>query len=316
LGLSILKVLITGGAGFIGSHLACRFNNADVYDNLIPYYSTKLKLFNKKLIIENGNRFFEKDIAHLDPKNFDYEYIFHLAAQPGVRYSVLHPYEVVQINLNATVKLLETIRKSNTDIKRFVFVSSSSVFGTIEYLPIDEKHPKNPISPYGASKLGAEKMVKNYYLHYGIPIVIVRPFTVVGVRQRPDMALHKFIESMIEGTTINVYGDGTQTRDWTHVDNIVNGILQASKIKSAIGEDFNLGTNNKISVNEILKMIHRYVNNDYKIKYLAKNIADPDNTQADTSKAKKILGYEPTKTLEDAIKEHLKFYINHKYLYK
>jgi UDP-glucose 4-epimerase len=194
-------------------------------------------------------------------------------------------------------------------------VSSSSVFGNIKYLPIDEKHPKNPISPYGASKLAAENYVKNYHFHYGIPIVIVRPFTFVGPRQRPDMGLDKFITSIINDEPVIVYGDGTQTRDWTHVENIVQGILLAADKDEAIGEDFNLGNGSRISVNEVLERISKYLNKDYEVKYKPRNIADPKDTQADISKAEQILGYKPEKSLDDAIKEQINFYQNHRDLY-
>jgi len=310
-----MKALITGGAGFIGSHLAMKFNNADIYDSLTDYYSLKLKDYNKKLIIQKGNHFFNKDIKYIDLSNSDYEYIFHLAAQPGVRYSVEHPIDVLKTNLISTLELLEKIRKSNIEIKRFVFISSSSVFGKIKYLPIDEEHPKNPISPYGASKLSAEKYVQNYFLHYGIPTVIIRPFTVVGARQRPDMGLHKFISSIIEDKPLVIYGDGNQTRDWTHIENIINGILLASKKKGAIGENFNIGNGTKISVNEVIDKINSFLNKKYKIINKPRNIADPIDTQADISKARRILGYNPTKNIDDAIKEQLNFYLNHRELF-
>ena len=310
-----MKALITGGAGFIGSHLAMKFNNADIYDSLTDYYSLKLKNYNKKLIIQKGNHFFNKDIKYIDLSNSDYEYIFHLAAQPGVRYSVEHPIDVLKTNLISTLELLEKIRKSNIEIKRFVFISSSSVFGKIKYLPIDEEHPKDPISPYGASKLSAEKYVQNYFLHYGIPTVIIRPFTVVGARQRPDMGLHKFISSMVEDKPLIIYGDGNQTRDWTHIDNIINGILLASKKKGAIGENFNIGNGAKISVNEVINKINSFLNKKYKIINKPRNIADPIDTQADISKARKILEYNPIKNIDDAIKEQLYFYLNHRELF-
>ena len=310
-----MKALITGGAGFIGSHLAMKFNNADIYDSLTDYYSLKLKNYNKKLIIQKGNHFFNKDIKYIDLSNSDYEYIFHLAAQPGVRYSVEHPIDVLKTNLISTLELLEKIRKSNIEIKRFVFISSSSVFGKIKYLPIDEEHPKDPISPYGASKLSAEKYVQNYFLHYGIPTVIIRPFTVVGARQRPDMGLHKFISSIIEDKPLVIYGDGNQTRDWTHIENIINGILLASKKKGAIGENFNIGNGTKISVNEVIDKINSFLNKKYKIINKPRNIADPIDTQADISKARRILGYNPTKNIDDAIKEQLNFYLKHRELF-
>ena len=310
-----MKALITGGAGFIGSHLAMKFNNADIYDSLTDYYSLKLKDYNKKLIIQKGNHFFNKDIKYIDLSNSDYEYIFHLAAQPGVRYSVEHPIDVLKTNLISTLELLEKIRKSNIEIKRFVFISSSSVFGKIKYLPIDEEHPKDPISPYGASKLSAEKYVQNYFLHYGIPTVIIRPFTVVGARQRPDMGLHKFISSIIEDKPLVIYGDGNQTRDWTHIENIINGILLASKKKGAIGENFNIGNGTKISVNEVIDKINSFLNKKYKIINKPRNIAEPIDTQADISKARRILGYNPTKNIDDAIKEQLNFYLNHRELF-
>lgn len=309
-------MLVTGGAGFIGSHLGEKLKGCIVYDNLDPYYSLKLKEFNKALILRNGNQFIQKDIEEIDLKDMDCEYIIHYAAQPGVRYSVEHPTEVMKTNLIKTVTLLEKVRKSNVELKRFVYISSASVFGTPEYLPIDELHPKNPISPYGVSKLAAEHYVRSQQQQYGLRTVIIRPFTVVGGRQRPDMALHKFIEAIINNQPIHLYGDGTQTRDWTHVDNIVNGIILALKENAAIGEDFNFGSNIKTSVNEIIEKIASYLNKDYKIINKPKNSADPQEMHANIDKAKKKLGYKLIKTVDDAIIKHIDFYSKNSDLYR
>jgi UDP-glucose 4-epimerase len=310
-----MKFLITGGAGFIGSHLCQKLEEALIVDNFNRYYNIKLKKYNKKLAEINNNKFLNLDISDLNSDHLNVEHIIHLAAQPGVRYSVENPIEVLYINLVKTVKLLEKIRKYKIDLKSFIFVSSSSIFGKIEKLPIDENHKKEPISPYGVSKLAAENYVKNYYLHYKIPTIIIRPFTVVGARQRPDMGLHKFIEAIEKKNPVTIFGNGNQTRDWTHVENIVQGIILCTKNKKSIGEDFNLGNGSRISVNVVIEKISSKLNHDIKINNKKRHLADPKDTQADISKAKKLLKYNPKKTLDDAIREQINFFLNHKDLY-
>lgn len=284
-------------------------------DNLNPFYSIKLKKYNISLSNHNNNQFLQNDIGEINLKDFDCEYFFHFAAQPSVRYSIEHQEEVFKTNFMQVMELLEKIRMQDISLKRFVYVSSSSVFGRAKYLPIDERHPRNPISPNGRSKLAAENLTRDYYRLYGIPIVIIRPFTVVGERQRPDMGLHKFIESMIQKRLIIIYGDGTQTRDWTHVKDIIEGISLTTKKSSAIGEEFNLGSGIRMSVNQILKKISGNLNVEYEVIYVSITEVESKDMQVDITKAKRILGFYPKLNLNDAIIEQIKFFQDHRELY-
>jgi UDP-glucose 4-epimerase len=197
-----------------------------------------------------------------------------------------------------------------------VISSSSSVFGSKQYLPIDEKHPKNPISYYGVSKLTTEKIVDVFrYLHKEMDVSIVRPFTVVGARQRPDMALNVFVTKAFKNKTIPIYGDGSQTRDWTHASNIAHGFYLAATKTTAKNESFNIGSGISTSVNETLDLISEISGKKLKIDYQEFYKADVKDTLADIKKAKKLLGYQPVRTLREAIQEFIDDYDKIKSLY-
>ena len=226
------KFLVTGGAGFIGSHIVDKLltdgNVVRVIDNFDAYYDPKIKRKNVEHNMNNANfQLLEGDIRKLSDVERalqGIDAIIHEAAQPGVRISVEDPIKTNDVNIMGTLNILETARKK--DIKKIIFASSSSVYGKIEYLPFDEKHPTQPISPYGASKLSCENYCKVFSELYGTQIVMLRYSTVYGPRMRPDLAINKFMHKALSGRAIEVYGDGSKTRDITFIDDVVESKVE------------------------------------------------------------------------------------------
>ena len=316
--LSGLRVLITGGAGFIGSHLADKLlqfrNEVICYDNFDAYYPNKetniqhnLKKANYKLIKADVLNY-----ASLKKEMKDVDVIFHLAAQPGVRSSIDNPQKTVRVNTLGTINVLRAVLEQN--VKKLIFASSSSVYGEPRYLPLGEKHPTNPISPYGVSKLCAEKYCRLYHKLYSKNIVILRYFTVYGPRQRPDMAIHKFTKLIVQGKPPVIYGDGLQSRDFTYVDDIVNGTILAAENDNATGQIFNLASGSKITVNKLVKLLIRLLGKE-KIKPIRTEtqLGDVSHTHADIAKAESVLGYRPKMSLLPGLKIFVKWHLK-KYL--
>ncbi|MEM2178988.1 MAG: GDP-mannose 4,6-dehydratase [Candidatus Methanomethylicaceae archaeon] len=311
------QILITGGAGFIGSHLVDALlalgAKVIVYDNFDDYYLGKED--NIKHNLKNPNfRLIKADILNYDMllscvKKSDI--IFHLAAQPGVRFSMNNPEKTIKINIIGTLNVLKAAEK--VGIKKFIFASSSSVYGNPVYMPVDEKHQTNPISIYGLSKLTAERICKLYYEHFHVPIVILRYFTVYGPRQRPDMAIYKWVKTIFEEKSVTIYGDGNQTRDFTFINDIVNGTIKAAEIDGIEGEVFNLGGGSRVSINEVVKMLINLINlNDVKIMYEAYKLGDVQDSYANISKARKLLSFNPTVKLEEGLKNFINWYKQYK----
>jgi len=307
------KILITGAAGFIGSYLTQNLlknnNFLILVDNFNDYYSGKEDRLNT--ILDNyesrKNYVLLKDDI-LNPKLYEQlptnlEYIFHLAAQAGVRYSIKHASEVATVNIIGTVNLLE-YAKSLEDLRRFVFASSSSVYGNPRYVPCDEDHPKNPISPYSISKLAAEIYVNYYYNQFSIPTTNLRFYTVYGPNGRPDMAIEKFFNLMLQNKPITIYGTGKQLRDFTYISDIINGIISSSETEHAIGETFNLGFSNPISVNELVHIMQTLTQTPTKVQYEKPQMGDVDITHSKIDKAKKILNYHPKVSIQEGLKKY------------
>ena len=298
-----MKALVTGCAGFIGSHLVDKLLEQGYevvgIDCFTDYYSTEIKEKN----IDNARKhenfeFIKRNILEMD-KFPEVDYIFHLAAQAGVRASWGKSFEIyTKNNVQATQKLLEFYKDSS--IKKFVYVSSSSVYGAAE-LPMKEDSLLKPVSPYGVTKLSGENLCYLYWKNYGVPTVSLRYFTVYGPRQRPDMAIHKFVKGIFKGDEITVFGDGTQTRDFTFVDDAVKANLLASESDS-VGEVFNIGGGSRISVNELIGMMENIIGKKAKVKYIEKQKGDVRDTLADVSKAKKELEWIPKVKIEEGLK--------------
>ncbi|MDW8045631.1 MAG: GDP-mannose 4,6-dehydratase [Nitrososphaerota archaeon] len=306
------RVLITGGAGFIGSHLADRLlqlgSKVIVIDNLDEYYTGKINNIGHNL--KNPNYTFIK-LDILNPKFINIcknvDIIFHLAAQPGVRYSFENPLKTNLVNTSGTLNVLTAAKKYN--VKRVIFASSSSVYGIPKYVPVDEQHPQNPISIYGVSKLTAETYCKVFYESMKLPITILRYHTVYGPRQRPDMAIYKWTEMIFKGKPPIIYGDGNQTRDFTFVDDIVEGTLLAAMLDDVEGEIFNLGSGVNVTVNDVVNLILKIIGrNDLQPIHEPSKLGDVPDTCADISKAKKFLNYQPKTQLKDGLERFVEWF--------
>ncbi len=311
------RLLVTGGAGFIGYHvskyLLQRGLEVVVFDNFSDYYSPHLKRMNAHEIEKLGAKIVDGDILNKKAlastiENERCRRVIHLAAQPGVRYSTINPDKSLRINVEGTSNVLNISRECNLD--RVVVTSSSSVFGPTIFMPINEEHPKNPMSVYGVSKYTTELLVSVFrHLYPEFDTTIIRPFTVVGARQRPDMAINKFVSKVMTSSPITVFGDGSQTRDWTHVENMAQAFHLAALKPKAKNQDFNIGAGSRISVNVVLEMVSQITNRGLSIEYTEMNKADAKDTFADISKAKKLLGYDPKKNIYDAIEDFTEFWL-------
>jgi len=306
------RILVTGGAGFIGSNLVDVLvkdeNFVCVVDNFDDYYSPEIKMNNIKQNIDKNNfKLIKGDIR--DKKILkdclkDIDIVFHLAARPGVRASIQNPFLYHENNVTATLNLLKACLDSN--VKKIIYSSSSSVYGEPEHLPIDEKEPTNPISTYGATKLAAEKYCHVFSKNYDLQIIALRYFTVFGPRQRPDEAICKFTNLILQGKRPEIYGDGEQTRDFTYVSDVVDANLLAlrSKIK---WDFFNIGSENRISVNELIKLLNEACGSNIKPVYTSKKEGEISHTWANIEKAKKLLNYKPKVDIRTGIKKYVEW---------
>lgn len=295
-----MKVLITGVAGFIGSSLAQAILQDERWevlgiDSFSPYYDLSLKRRNVRSL--GGERFslIEGDIASLAlPEVLDgVEVVFHLAGQPGVRGSWGSGFDqYVQNNVVATQRLLEASRDSRS-LHRFVYASSSSIYGEAESYPTAETDTPAPMSPYGVTKLAAEHMVSLYAKNFGLPTVSLRFFTVYGPRQRPDMAFNKFIRAGLGMQPIYVYGDGSQVREFTHVSDIVRANIAAAQVEIEGGQVINLSGGASVSVNEVLSTLSGQLGRTLDVRYTNVVAGDVTRTGGSTRLARQLLGWEP-----------------------
>jgi len=308
-----MKVLVTGGAGFIGSHVCERLvkEGCEVVclDNLDGYYSPDVKRGNIRNMTGEKFRFIQADILDAERlkkiiREERLEYVIHEAAQAGVRASVQDPVKAFRVNVTGTVNLLEAVRDSS--VGKTVFASSSSVYGKVEYLPFDEEHPKNPVSPYGASKLAAENCFRVYGQLYGIKYAALRYFTVYGPRIRPDLAISKFTKAALAGGELEVYGDGGKSRDFTHVSDAADATVKA--LRKGEGA-YNIGGGTRITVKELAEKIIRTVGKG-SIRYVEDQVGDVEHTESDTRKAGRELKWKPNVKFEDGLEETIKWVEN------
>ncbi len=312
--------LITGGAGFIGSTLVKRLlsegNKVVVVDNFNDYYDPQLKEKNVGVFLDEQNfKLYRVDIRNLIEleKTFienSIDIIVHLAAMAGVRPSIENPILYQEVNGLGTQNILELAKKYN--IKNLVMASSSSVYGNCKEIPFREDMIVDfAISPYAATKKANEVMAHVYHKLNDMNIILLRFFTVYGPKQRPDLAINKFTNLMLKGEEIPMYGDGLTSRDYTYVDDIVDGIAKSCDYVNAnkdVYEIINLGSNNPISLKQMIDTIGKVLNIVPKIKQLPMQPGDVDRTYADISKARKLLGYEPKMTFEEGIKKFVEWY--------
>jgi UDP-glucose 4-epimerase len=305
-------LLVTGCAGFIGSHIAERLvklgHSVVGVDNFSDYYPRDMKEKNMENFISDDNfKFIEGDLTELELEGVlkGVDVVFHQAGQGGVRESWGKSFDsYVKSNILSTQLLLEATKGKK--IKKFVYASSSSIYGDAKSLPTKEDFLPKPVSPYGVTKLAGESLCYLYFKNYNTPVISLRYFTVYGPRQRPDEAFHKFIDAILRGDGITVYGDGAQTRDFTYISDVVDANLLAMK-SDTVGEAINVGGGSRISINEILQLIEKITGKSAKIKRLESQRGDVKHTSADIGKAKGMLGYSPKIGIEDGLKKEVEW---------
>jgi UDP-glucuronate 4-epimerase len=311
-------ILVTGAAGFIGSRTAKMLLDQGVrvvgLDNMNDYYDVRMKEHRLKELKAYKNFMFQKgDIE--EPvvlgrifKKYKFDAVMNLAARAGVRYSMQNPSVYMTTNGNGTLNLLEQCRQNG--VKKFLLASTSSLYAG-QKMPFNESLPVNtPISPYAASKKAAEVMAYTYHYLYGIDVTVVRYFTVYGPAGRPDMSVFRFMSWIDQGKPIELFGDGSQSRDFTYVDDIAAGSIKA--LKKVGYQVINLGGNSPHDLNEMIALIEKYLGKKVKTKRFAFHKTDMKATWADISKAKKILKWSPKVGLEDGIKRTVDWYLTNR----
>lgn len=312
--------LVTGGAGFIGSTLTERLlkeeNKVIVVDNFCDFYNPKIKENNIEEFKTNPNfKLYRTDIRNREEISEIFsenkiDVIIHLAAMAGVRPSIEDPLLYQSVNGMGTQNILEEAKLHN--IKNLVMASSSSVYGNCKEVPFREDMIVDyAISPYAATKKANEVMAHVYHKLNKMNIIMLRFFTVYGPKQRPDLAINKFTNLMLKNEEIPMYGDGNTYRDYTYVDDIVDGICKSCDFTmnhENVYEILNLGSNNPISLKEMIEIIGKTLNINPKIKQLPMQPGDVDKTYANIDKAKKLIGYEPKTTFEQGIKKFIEWY--------
>jgi nucleoside-diphosphate-sugar epimerase len=308
-GRKMSKILVTGAAGFIGSHLCEKLlkegNSVHGIDCLTDFYSKDIKRANISKLLPNKHFLFsERDILDLTEIDNETEYVFHLAAQAGVRTSWGKDFiAYTQNNVLATQHLLE-LSKEHGKLKKIIYSSSSSIYGDAKSYPTKESSTPQPISPYGVTKLAGEHLCLLYNKNYGIPVVSLRYFTVFGPRQRPDMAFHRFICSILKGESLTIFGDGEQSRDFTYVDDAVNAnfLAMSKKTKSAV---FNIGGGNYATVNEVITVLEKCIGSSAQVIHQSKEKGDVRNTRADIARAEEELDFHPSVDLEFGLRQEI-----------
>jgi UDP-glucuronate 4-epimerase len=304
-----MHILVTGGAGFIGSHVIERLlerkHSVIALDNFDPFYDPRLKRANLSAAQQyDGFSLVPGDIrdtarveALFARDRFDA--VIHLAGLAGVRQSIEQPLEFNDVNVGGTLVLLEAARKHGQP--RFIMASTSSVYGLSEALPYREDDPLlTPVSPYGATKIACEKYGHIYHAVHGLEVVALRFFTAYGPRQRPDMAIHRFARAILSGEELAMFGDGGTSRDYTYIDDIVQGVLAA--LYSTVAYDvLNLGNSAAVSLLGLVRMLEAACGKQARMRFMPEQPGDPPHTCADISHACAVLGYDPRTQLSTGI---------------
>lgn len=312
---ALTRILVTGGAGFIGSHLCesllAQGRDVLVIDNFNDFYDPAIKRRNvRSCRTRPAFSLFEGDIRDKElVKNimadFRPDAVVHLAAMAGVRPSIQKPHLYNDVNIAGTTVLLEAVREH--PVKNFVFGSSSSVYGSHDKIPFSEDDVLNrPVSPYAATKLAGEQLCFTYHHLYQIPVSCLRFFTVYGPRQRPEMAIHLFARKIMDGGAITLYGDGSSRRDYTYIDDILDGVLKSLDRPGAY-EIYNLGESRTVSLLEMVSTLEEAIGRKADIRHEPDQPGDVPVTCADITKAERELGYAPKVPIEEGIGRFVKW---------
>lgn len=313
------NILVTGGAGFIGSHLVEKLLAENVgqvaaLDNFNEFYSPEIKRANIASVSGNPDfRLYKTDIC--DEENLrkvfaenEFDAIVHLAALAGVRPSLMNPKLYTEVNVNGTLNLLDLAKEFG--VKQFVFGSSSSVYGINSKIPFSEVDKiSQPISPYAATKAAGELLCHTFSYLYDIRTICLRFFTVYGARQRPDLAIHKFSKLILEDKPIPVFGDGKTRRDYTYVDDIIQGVRAAIDYDKSNYEIFNLGESQTIELSKLIELLEKSLGKKAIIERKKMQPGDVPVTFADISKSREILGYNPQTKIEDGIPKFVEWFL-------
>ena len=311
-----MRILVTGGAGFIGSHLVEKLlavgHEVVVLDDFNDFYDPRIKHANMA-----G---FAKDVSvcHVDLRESDsvramfhrekVDAVAHLAARAGVRPSIQQPRLYYDTNVVGTLHLLEAARV--TEVQRFIFASSSSVYGASKAVPFSEdQHLIQTLSPYGATKMAGEFLCSTYSHLYQMRVVALRYFTVYGPRQRPDLAIHQFTRRIYAGQPIDQFGDGNTRRDYTYIDDIIQGTMAALNYSGPLYDIFNLGESQTIKLKDLISAIENALGKQAKINQLPEQAGDMPLTYADISKARKLLGYNPSTKLNEGLPKFVDWFL-------
>ena len=312
-----MKILVTGGAGFIGFHLAKKLSEKDeivIVDNLSDYYDIKLKEARLEQI-KDKVEFHKIDISDFSSlkkifEKYEFDLICHIAAQAGVRYSLINPWAYEKSNILGTLNIFELAKKFN--IKKVIYASSSSVYGGNKKVPFSEEDKVDkPISLYAATKIANELMAHTYHHLYKIDMVGLRYFTVYGPFGRPDMAMFKFTKNIFEDKPIEVYNFGNMKRDFTYIDDIIGGTIKAINFclnNEDICEIINLGNSKPVELNYFIELLEKEIGKEAKKNLLPMQPGDVLETYADITKAKKLLGWEPKTEIEEGVKKFVEWY--------
>lgn len=311
------NILVTGGAGFIGSHLVEKLlgenNRVAVVDDFNDFYAPAMKRANVAPFLEDEKfKLYEADIFNAESlkRIFDenrFDAIVHLAARAGVRPSLEQPKLYAETNVNGTLNLLDSAK--DFGVKQFVFGSSSSVYGNNEKVPFSENDKiVQPISPYAATKAAGELLCHTYSHLYDIRTVCLRFFTVYGARQRPDLAIRKFTQLISDGKPIQMFGDGTTRRDYTYIDDIIQGVRAAIDYEKSAHEIFNLGESDTVELRYLIELLETNLDKKAIIDRQPVQAGDVSQTFADISKARELLDYNPQTKIEDGIKKFVRWF--------
>jgi UDP-glucuronate 4-epimerase len=311
-----MRILVTGGAGFIGSHLVEKLlaagHQVAILDDFNDFYDPQIKHSNIAGVAKDVT------IYHVDLRDGSsvrnlfhrekFETVAHLASRAGVRPSIQQPQLYYDTNVGGTLHLLDAA--SVTGVERFIFASSSSVYGNSKTVPFSEdQHLTQTLSPYAATKIAAEFLCSTYSHLFRMRVVALRYFTVYGPRQRPDLAIHQFTRRIYAGQPIEQFGDGTTRRDYTYIDDVIQGTMAALKYDGPLSDIFNLGESETIQLKDLIAAIENALGRKAKINRLPEQPGDMPLTCADISKARKLLGYNPTTRFSDGLPRFVEWFL-------